>query len=147
MQSLLTLRKLGDVDREMIEHRVRTICERRAEGDVPGMLEYFSADIVCHTRGGWSIATFPRRLVGKAEVAEAYRLINIQYENLGSEIHELVIDGDQVALHRTITIRNRGAGQKYTFDVMNFARFRDGLVVELSEYLDVAAPSALRRTR
>ena len=147
MLSVLSLRKIGEVDREMIEHRVRTLCERRAEGDIAGMMEYFSPDIVCHSRGDWSIVTFPRRIVGKAAVAEAYRLLNIQYENLGSDIHELVIDGDLVALHRTVKVRNRGAGQIHTFDVMSFARFRDGLVVELSEYMDMAAPLALRNPR
>jgi ketosteroid isomerase-like protein len=143
LQSVLSLRKLGDIDREMIEHRARTLCERRADGDIPGMLEYFAVDIVCMSRGHWSGATFPRRIVGKAAVAEAYRQLNIQYENLGSVIHELLVDGDRVVLHRTTTVRNRGAGKMHTFDVMNFARFRDGLVVELSEYPDLAAPPVL----
>ena len=143
MQSVDFLRKLGEVDREMIEHRVRILCELRADGDIPSMLEYAAPDVRCFLRGHWSLAIYPKPLVGKDEVAEAYRQLNIQYENLGSVIHELLIDGDRVALHRTTTIRNRGAGRIHTFDVINFMRFRDGLVVEFSEYPDYATREAL----
>ena len=143
MQSADLLRKLGEIDRELIEHRVRTLCELRADGDVPSMLEYAAPDVRCFLRGHWTLAIYPRPLIGKEEVAEAYRQLNIQYENLGSVIHELLIDGDRVALHRTTTIRNRGAGHIHTFDVINFMRFRDGLVVEFSEYPDFATRGAL----
>jgi len=127
----------------MIERRVRMFCELRADGNFPSMLEYAAPDVRCFLRGQWSLAIYPRPLVGREEVGEAYRQLNIKYENLGSIIHELVIDGDRVALHRTTTIRNRGAGRIHAFDVVNFIRFRDGLVVEFSEYPDFAALAAL----
>src|ERR1700678_3178202 len=127
----------------MIEHRVRILCELRADGDISSILEYAAPDVRCFLRGHWSLSIYPRPLVGKEEVAEAYRQLNIQFENLGSVIHELLIDGDRVALHRTTTIRNRGGGRIYTFDVIDFIRFRDGLVVEFCEYCDSVARSPL----
>jgi ketosteroid isomerase-like protein len=69
--------------------------------------------------------------------------IDMRYENLGSVIHEFMIDGEQVALHRTATIRNRGTGATMDVDICNFARFRDGLIVEFSEYPDTAAIARL----
>jgi ketosteroid isomerase-like protein len=143
VQSGDVLRKLGEVDRELIERRVRMFCELRADGNLPSLLEYAAADVRCFLRGHWSLAVFPCPLVGKEAVGEAYRQLNIRYENLGSVVHELLIDGDRVALHRTTSIRNRGGGQVHTFDVINFMRFRDGLVVEFSEYCDSAAIAAL----
>ncbi len=147
MQSSDALRKLGELDREMIEHRARTLCERRADGDIAGMMDYFAEDVVCFTRGQWRRVTFPQRIAGKAAVREAYRLLNIEYENLGSTIHELLIDGDRVALHRTTSVRHRGTSQVFTFDVMNFARFREGLVVEFSEYPDLGAMAMFEDNR
>jgi ketosteroid isomerase-like protein len=131
----------------MIEQRVRALCERRAQGDVPGMMEYFADDVMCFVRGRWSVTTFPRTIVGKKAVAEAYRQLNVQSENLGSVLHELLIDGDRVALHRTTRVRNRGTGRIHTLDVMDFARFRDGLVVEFSEYPDTAMRARYRDDR
>jgi ketosteroid isomerase-like protein len=147
VQSVELLRKLGEVDREMIEHRVRRLFELRADGDIPSILEYAAPDVRCFIRGHWSLAIYPRPLVGKEQVAEAYRQLNIQYENLGSVIHELLIDGDRVALHRTTTIRNRGAGHIHTLDLIDFMRFRDGLIVEYSEYPDYATRDALADSR
>jgi ketosteroid isomerase-like protein len=147
VQSVDLLRKLGEVDRELIEHRVRKLWELRADGDIPSILEYAAPDVKCFMRGNWSLAVYPRPLVGKEEVAEAYRQLNIQYENLGSVIHELLIDGDRVALHRTTTIRNRGGGHRHTCDLINFIRFRDGLIVEFSEYPDHATRDALTDSR
>ena len=99
MQSGDLLRKLGEVDRELIERRVRMFCELRADGNLSSMMEYAAADVTCFLRGHWSLAIYPWRLVGKEAVAEAYRQLNIRYENLGSVVHELLIDGDRVALH------------------------------------------------
>jgi ketosteroid isomerase-like protein len=136
VQSIEILRQLGHLDREMIEHRVRAIMEMRAAGRVDLIGEYLSPDIVCQTRGRWAATLFPRPVVGKAAVLTAMHQININYQNIDTEIHELVIDGDRVALHRTTSGRNRGSGRPYKFDIVSFFRFREGLVTELCEYFD-----------
>lgn len=143
MQSNKTLHNLGALDREMIEHRVRTIFERRAEGDLPGILEYAAEDIVYHTRGSWTLYPFARPVHGKAAVGQMLATIDIMFENLGSTIHELVVDGDRVAVHRTSQMRNRGSGTLASIDICDFARFRDGLLVEFAEYPDSAALARL----
>ena len=60
MQSEQSLRDLGALDRELIEHRIRTIFERRAQGDLPGIIEYAAEDILFHVRGGWTLYPFSR---------------------------------------------------------------------------------------
>ncbi len=138
MRSEAFLQQLGALDREMIEHRVRTIFERRATGDMKGMSEYLSEDFVYKVPGGWTLYPFPRPVRGKAAFLQVIAAINAMYENLGSDIHELVIDGERVALHRTSHLRNRGTGAVYSVDICDFLRFRDGLVIEFSEYPDSA---------
>jgi ketosteroid isomerase-like protein len=139
MQSDRTLHRLGGLDREMIEHRLRTIFERRAQGDVPGILEYAAEDIVYSARGNWTLYPFARSVRGKDAVRQILAAIEMMYENYGSTIHELVIDGDRAALHRTSHLHNRGTGALVSIDVCDFARFRDGLIVEFAEYPDSAA--------
>jgi ketosteroid isomerase-like protein len=51
----------------------------------------------------------------------------------------VLIDGDQVAVHRTGQTRPRGGGDLITFDSVDFLRFRDGLIVEFTEFADGAA--------
>jgi ketosteroid isomerase-like protein len=146
MQSEDSLRKLGVLDRELIEHRIRTIFERRADGNILGILEYAAEDVSYNVCGNWTLYPFSRPVRGKAVFAQALATIAVMYENLGSTIHELVIDGDRAALHRTSKLRNRGTGQVITVDVCDFIRFRDGLVIEFSEYPDSAALERLDRS-
>ncbi len=143
MQSDETLEKLGTLDREMIEHRIRTIFERRAAGDIPGIVEYMADDIVYNVQGDWTLYPFSRPARGKKILEQAFAMVEIMYENLGSTIHELVIDGERAALHRTSRMRNRGTGAIRSIDVCDFLRFRDGLVIEFSEYPDSAAIAKL----
>jgi uncharacterized protein len=127
----------------MIEHRVRTIFERRAAGDVPGLVRYAAEDIFYNVQGGWTIYPFSRPARGKTLFAQALAMVDVMYENLGSTIHEMVIDGERVALHRTSNMRNRGTGETRAIDVCDFLRFRDGLVIEFAEYPDSAAVARL----
>jgi predicted SnoaL-like aldol condensation-catalyzing enzyme len=55
----------------------------------------------------------------------------------------MLIDGDQAVVHRTTTIRERGSDVGYTFDAVDFFRFRDGLIVEFCELPDGTAYSAV----
>ncbi len=143
VQSDETLGRLGRLDREMIEHRVRTIFERRAIGDMPGVIEYAAEDIFYNVQGNWTIYPFSQPVRGKKLFVEAMARMAAIYENLGSIIHEMVIDGERVALHRSSRIRHRGTGETRSIDVCDFLRFRDGLVIEFAEYPDSAAIAKL----
>jgi hypothetical protein len=47
-------------------------------------------------------------------------------------------------VHRTTTLRERGSGVTCTFDSVAFFRFRDGLIVELSDLPDGCALEVVR---
>ncbi len=143
MQSLETSRRLNEVDRELIASRLKAIFARRAAGDIDGMLDFVAPDIVCFPETTWRHARYPRRIVGKEAVREAFWQRHINYVNLDTTVHRLLIDGDQAAVHRTTTIRERGSGVTHTFDSVDFFRFRDGLVVEFCELPDGSARDAV----
>jgi ketosteroid isomerase-like protein len=122
--------------RAMMENTVREIFALREAGDIDGMAQLIAHDIVCFPPTSWRHAKFPRTIRGRQAVAEAFRVRNVQYQNLGSTIHSVLIDGDRAVVHRTSTIRERGGSREYTYDAIDFFRFRDGLVVEFSELPD-----------
>lgn len=139
LQSPDTLRQLHAIDRDLIEARVRAIFDLREMGDIPGMMKYAAPDIVCFPHDFWRPVAFPRPVQGYEAVFEVFRLRNAHYENLASEIHRLLVDGDHVAVHRTVTLRDRGGSDVYTYNAVDFLRFREGLVVEFSELPDSSA--------
>ena len=130
-----TLRRIGNLDRELIEHRIRTLFERWAYGDLDGVLEYLAPDVQIATPGFWSSVVRPAH--GWDEVAKALRLWHDTFENITSVLHEILIDGDRAVVHRTAVGRRRDSGERYQCDFIEFFRFRDGLVVEFSDYPDI----------
>ena len=112
-------------------------------GDIDGMLVYLAPDIVVFPETTWGYARYSRKIIGKEAVREAFRQRHINYVNLGSTVHRMLIDGDQAVVHRTTTIRERGSDVGYTFDSVDFFRFRDGLIVEFCELPDGSAYNAV----
>jgi ketosteroid isomerase-like protein len=132
------IKPAATTDRALIEQRIRYMYERRAANDPVGMYEFAAPDIVYHS-SIYRVYPFHSTRRGKDACIEMSRAINILYENLGSEIADLVIDGDRAAFRRVARVRNRGSGQTIAFDVCNLFTFRDGLLVEIEEYPDTQA--------
>jgi len=124
---------------------VQKLFDLRAKGDVEAILERFAPDFIYQPCGDWSRPPYVPRLSDRAAFAESLRLVNVEFEELGSEIHEFLIDGDRVAVHRTIRMRNRGAGAAVSLDEWDCFRFRERLVSEFAAYVDVAKLDGLEK--
>lgn len=131
------------MDRELILDVMNKFFARQAAGDINGMLELTAPEIVCFPTTTWRHAHYPRRIVGKEALREALHQRHINYELLENLAHRTLIDGDQAAVHRTTTMRERGGGVTYSFDCVDFLRFRDGLIVEFCELPDGSAYDAV----
>lgn len=125
-------------ERAQIEAAIRAIFERRAAGDVAGMLENAADDIV-YKMNGWQGGAEQIVRYGKPALIELFREITVTLENIGSDLHEIVIDGPLAVLRRTSHIRHRGTNQTLSIEMCNFFTFQDGLIVEATEFADVAA--------
>ena len=143
MQTLETTRALGEVDRDLIAEAVKTLFALRAAGDIEGVLALFASDVVCFPPTSWGFAKYSRKIVGKDALRESLKQRHINYVVTKSVIHRMLIDGDQVAVHRSTALRERGGGLTHAFDCIDFFRFRDGLIVEASELPDGMAREAV----
>ena len=126
------------LERQRIEACMRRLIELRAAGDVDGLVAYAAPDIVFKTSIGRA-HPFHAEYRGREACAKLVRDVNVNYENLGSRLNKLVIDGDSIAMHRTARIRNRGTGRAVDIDMWNFVKLRDKLIIEFAEYPDTQA--------
>ena len=138
-----TARRLGEVDKELIRDIVKSIYTRRMAGDIDGMMKLVAPDIICFPATNWGGAHYARSIRGSDAVREVFWQRHINYVNVAGQIHRILIDGDEAAVHRSCTIRERGSGVTYTFASVDFFRFRDGLVTEFSELPDGSAYEAV----
>ena len=134
MLSEIALRQIGAVDRDQIEQRIRMLFDKWSHGDLEAMAAYLAPDITFPTHGFWTGAAAPVR--GRDAVVRQLRRYAEVLENIVSVLHEIVIDGDRAVVHRTAVGRRRDNGRRYQCDFIGFFRFRDGLVVEFSDYPD-----------
>jgi hypothetical protein len=134
--------KLSQIDRDLMMQRLELILDSCARGDIPGIMRYMTPDIV-YQGGTWPLYPLMNRCEGAQACADMMHAIHVAYESHGSVIRHIVIDGPRVALCRTTTLRNRGSGRCGAIDIVNYVRFRDGLVCEYSEYPDTSAVAAL----
>jgi len=131
------------LDRQQMRERLKAIFERREAGDIDGMLEFVAPDIVCFPASTWRHARYPRPIVGRQAVREAFLQRHINYVNMVSTVRRILVSGDEAVVHRTTAIREHGSGIAYTFDCVDFFRFRDGLVIEFQEFPDGSAYEAV----
>jgi ketosteroid isomerase-like protein len=128
----------AETRREFLANAVRELYDLRAEGDLEGMLRRCAPDCVYRTYGEWTRPPYFPVASDRETFAEALRQVNVEFEDLGCDIHELLVEGDRVAVHRTVRLRNRGAGGVVKVDTWDCFRLRDGLVIEYACYVDCA---------
>jgi ketosteroid isomerase-like protein len=128
----------GSRNRALMERVALDFFALRKKGDVAAMLGRLAPDFIHNPRGDWTKPPFMPGLCDRATFAAALRLVNVEFEDLGGEIHELLVDGDEVAAHRTVRLRNRGSGGIVRVDEWIRFRVSAGLIVELASYVDSA---------
>ena len=136
MLSEEALRHIGRVDRELIEQRIRDLLECWSRDDMDGLVGYLAPDVKFLRPDHGSREGKPA--VGRAAAVKLLRQWRNLFENIVSVLHEIVIDGDRAVVRRTAVGRFRDSGERYQGDVIHFFRFRDGLIVEYSSYLDAS---------
>ena len=135
MLNAKSLQRQNTIDRNLIERRIRAIWSCRAAGDFDGLRKYLAPDCV-YIANTWIGHPATLRREGREACIDVVRQIHILLEVLEAETAELVIDGEQAAACRRTKMRNRGSGEVATLDICHFLRFRDGLLVEMTERTD-----------
>lgn len=138
MRSPDAARRLADLDRGLMEDRIRSMCDRRAAGDTPGIFEACAPDVVFRCNS-WRGRPGTVEFRGRDECFAAMRETNILLENLGSRFDEFVIDGNVAIVRRTARLRNRGTGATEDVAICDVIRFSDGRIVKFEEFPDTGA--------
>jgi ketosteroid isomerase-like protein len=146
MQSRKHLAEVAAGDRALFEARVHQMLELCSAGNLAAMMDYVSEDIVYEMVGNWSMFPFSQPVRGKEAFAHALGFIFTHFQSLGSEVHDIVVDGDRVAIRRTTRLRATGTNREGDIAVVDFVRFRDGLLTELIELVDSLAMARLEES-
>jgi ketosteroid isomerase-like protein len=110
----------------------------QARWDHEAFVEFFREDCAFRIIGQVPDYPFSGVYVGKRGVRDLLRRIDDQIEMTDGKILNLLIDGDQVALRRSVVVRHHGTAARTRLFVANVITLQDGRVREICEHIDTA---------
>jgi len=138
-EQMLSPRDPG-LDRDEIARRMIELGNFSGRGPSVAMFREFCApDVICEFVGDRTSISYAGRHRGIEALANIIRAIGVEFEQLGQAMPEVIVDGDWAAVRRTVEWRHRGAGRLGLVELADFARFQNGLIVEIVEFRDSVA--------
>jgi ketosteroid isomerase-like protein len=107
-----------------------------AERDVERALAIVADDVSWLVQGPVDVFPFLGQRHGKAAVREGYRDIARKLEITSYDVEALLVDGDRSAALIRISSIVRATGRTMSVRTSQFARFRNGLIVEMVAVID-----------
>ncbi|WP_051134350.1 nuclear transport factor 2 family protein [Methylocystis sp. ATCC 49242] len=119
-----------------LRRRVHEIIRLRMAGDVASMVRLFVENVEL-TYNCTKLGLFPAgQWRGRDALRENLRRTDIDYEPLDAEILSVLVEGDRTAVRWLGKWRHRATGQIFRMDMAHFLRWRNGLVAQMSEFVD-----------
>jgi len=107
--------------------------------DIDLFRSFCAPDVVCEFVGDRATIFYAGRHRGIEALVNIVRAIGVDFEQFGSAMPEVVVDGGLAAVRRTVEWRHRGTGRRGIVELADFARFADGRIVEMVEFRDSVA--------
>jgi ketosteroid isomerase-like protein len=100
------------------------------------LLDLFDDNIEWVYYGAPEALPVPNRIRGKMQVIAALKAIDAVFEDVRSELQDIVADEDRAAIILNRTVRQRSTGRVITYKVAAFHAFRHGRMVKHTAFID-----------
>jgi ketosteroid isomerase-like protein len=131
------------------EHYLALACDiygRRARGDNEPGLCFFADNASYRLIGSRDLIPAAGVRVGKDEIRQAWRAFDVDFEIVGFEVDDLVVDMPRMSyMSWRMTVKNRGAGAVVELEGVDRLRWENFKIVEWTRYFDTALLAALRQ--
>lgn len=126
-----------------LKERLSELYAARRNGNAEGFADGFAEDGVMRIMADSRLVPEAGPFHGRAAIAKGIRKLFENYEYVDGLIVDIVADVDLAVIRRQLTLRSRVTGAIGDFDVADFIRFRNGEIVELTQYMDTASLAVL----
>jgi ketosteroid isomerase-like protein len=110
----------------------------RLEGNLTEVVKYFAPDARLRIAGSSTVSPLSSVCVGHQQILEKIRTMNVLIEYCEIEPQAYVVDEDHFVVRWTGRWRNRGTGPAENLEGVAHVRFRDGLIVDYTNFVDTA---------
>lgn len=125
-----------------MRRRLVEITQARLAGRIDLVARHFAPDVIVHcSKYG---VFLPGVIQGRDSFVANLKRAEEEWEPLEGEILQILVEGARNAMRWRASWRHRGTGHVCPLDMAYFLRWRDGLIVEMHEYMDspVSKPDA-----
>lgn len=126
----------GEERSRALRRDIFAITQCRMAGAIDAMMRYFAPEVVVRYHCAKEGLFLPGELHGIEAFKENIRLTDVEYEPLGYEVLDILVQGERGVVRWRNSWRQHGTGRVVTLDMAHFLRWRNGAVVEVVEYLD-----------
>jgi len=130
-----------------VRRRLLEIAQARLAGRLDLVARHFAPDVVIHcSKYGIFL---PGVIHGRDTFVANLRRAEEEWEPLDGEIVQMLVEGVRSAIRWRTSWRHRGTGRRCPLDMAYFMRWRDGLIVEMHEFMDspIATPNVFGAVR
>jgi ketosteroid isomerase-like protein len=110
----------------------------RLEGNLTEVVKFFAPDARLRIAGSSTVNPLSSVCVGHQQILEKIRTMNVLIEYCEIEPQAYVVDEDHFVVRWIGRWRNRGTGPAENLEGVAHVRFRDGLIVDYTNFVDTA---------
>jgi ketosteroid isomerase-like protein len=124
--------------RETLRRMIEEAYEARARGDVDKIMNAFHADGMFELVGDKKALSLTGAFKGQPSVRAAMTGFTSSFEFISREIVSMIVEGDDASVRSRLQVRFIPKDKKFTTEVVDLIKFKDGKIVELVEFADTA---------
>ena len=125
-----------EMTEDFTRQRVLKFLKTFYSGNVEDALSYCSDDIDFVATAPIDIFPHMGHRRGKAQVKEMWDAIHTRYSSMRYEVPIIVVEGDKVAVHISVSFRKSSNDRVVHFDIAAFYALHESKIVQVREIMD-----------
>jgi ketosteroid isomerase-like protein len=121
---------------EELRARIYNLYAAYGKGGLDFALSFFDDDAEFTSNAPIDVFPYLGRRHGKIAIAETMKAAHAEFEYVTYQPIFLVVEGDNAGLIVMARLRQRSTDRMIHLLAAHFIRFRDGLIIELREFMD-----------
>ena len=126
------------MQRSEAEALVDTFYTARMKGDIDSIMKLVAEDFHFHLTGSQEHSQVAVETDGLAAFRDALGHIVGSFAFTNFEVLKMLVDGDNIAHHWRVNVRNPKNGKTHVTELMDFWTVKDGKIVTMNETCDTA---------
>jgi ketosteroid isomerase-like protein len=124
------------MDRRKIEEFIQANYRSRRAGDLDAVLKHFHREAEFRIAGSDALKPFTQSIRGEANLRKTFAEMFPTWDWSKFHIQSVHVDGDTAFVHSSGELRHTPSGKLMHTEILDRIRFKDDLIIDLTEFVD-----------